>query len=51
MEEKIDSTTRRLETLEGELQRREREMTDLDREKAHMQKDANNLKNNIKGIA
>lgn len=49
MEEKIDSTTRRLETLEQELQRREREMEDMNRDKALMQKDLNNLKNTVKG--
>jgi low affinity Fe/Cu permease len=49
MEEKIDSTTRRLETLEGELVRREREMDEMNREKTHMQKDLNNLKNALKG--
>ena len=49
MEEKIDSTTRRLETLEQEMQRREREMDDITRDKALMQKDHNNLKNTIKG--
>ena len=50
MEEKIDSTTRRLETLEGELIRREREMDEMNREKAHLQKDLNNLKNTLKGL-
>ena len=49
MEEKVDSTSRRLQTLETELQRREREMEEMDRQKGHLQKDLTLIKNNVKG--
>lgn len=49
MEEKIDSTTRRLDTLEQELVRREREMDELNREKTALAKDVGNVKNAIIG--
>ena len=49
MEEKVDSTSRRLQTLETELQRREREMEEMDRQKGHLQKDLILNKNKVKG--
>ena len=49
MEEKIDSTKRRLETLDSELKRREREMEEADRTKANLQNQIQSLKSTVKG--
>ena len=49
MEEKIDSTKRRFETLDIELKRREREMDDANKSKADLQNQIQALKATVKG--
>lgn len=49
MEEKIDSTKRRLETLDLELKRREREMEDANKTKGDLQNQIQALKSTVKG--
>ena len=49
MEEKIDSTKRRLETLDLELKRREREMEDANKSKSDLQRELQTLKSTVKG--
>ena len=49
MEEKIDSTKRRLETLDMELKRREREMEEANKSKADLQNQIQSLKATVKG--
>ncbi len=51
MDEKIESTSDRLERLESELRQREREMDDSTHQKSLMQKDITSLKQNIKGTS
>ena len=49
MEEKIDSTKRRLETLDTEMKRREREMEDANKSKTDLQSQIQSLKASVKG--
>ena len=49
MEEKIDTTKRRFETLDMELKRREREMDDANKSKADLQNQIQALKATVKG--
>ena len=49
MEEKIDSTKRRLETLDIELKHREREMEDANKSKSNLQRELQTLKSSVKG--